>query len=205
MQLVACEGCRRHVSIGERACPFCGVPTDTASRRVRPLLGKVSRAAVFAAGASATACWTANTPATTSGSGGGGGTTITNHGSAAQVDGFEVPAPSTGFASMGGICTDSANGQPLADANVRIYPDSGPGARMVKSDAQGRWVAKDLAPGKYSIQMVAPGDPGRMAPPAQYVELKAGDAKRVDGTVLVQDWSNMPMPYGAPPSRRRVV
>jgi hypothetical protein len=45
--------CRRHVAIGERACPFCRAELEVASPR-EGKLGRVSRAAVFAGAALAT-------------------------------------------------------------------------------------------------------------------------------------------------------
>jgi hypothetical protein len=48
-----CSGCRRHVSIAERVCPFCSAELALASPR-DPLLGRMSRAAVFAGAALAT-------------------------------------------------------------------------------------------------------------------------------------------------------
>jgi hypothetical protein len=62
-----------------------------------------------------------------------------------------------------------------------------------------------MPPGEWNVRFWAAGDPQRMAPPSQFVTLKAGDVKRIDGNVDNRDWSNIPMPYGAPPSRRRVV
>lgn len=51
-----CSGCRRHVAIGERVCPFCSAALAAAVPR-DPLLGRMSRAAVFAGAALAsTAC-----------------------------------------------------------------------------------------------------------------------------------------------------
>ena len=51
-----CSGCRRHVSIAERVCPFCAAPLAAVSPR-DPLVGRLSRAAVFAGAALAsTAC-----------------------------------------------------------------------------------------------------------------------------------------------------
>lgn len=51
-----CSGCRRHVSIAERVCPFCAAPLAAVSPR-DPLIGRLSRAAVFAGAALAsTAC-----------------------------------------------------------------------------------------------------------------------------------------------------
>jgi hypothetical protein len=165
-----------------------------------PLLGKVGRAAIFA---SASACWTSTTsgPPNTPVRNG-----VASEGSgSAQTDEVLIPAPGTGFASIGGIATDSATGQPLANVNIQIYPESGQGTQWAKSDAQGHYAVTDLPPGKYGLQFKGPGDPGRMAPETHYVELRAGDRKRLDAPVDNRDWSNIPMPYGAPPMRRRVV
>lgn len=48
-ELAPCPGCRRHVVVGERSCPFCAhaLPPQRAQRV--SLTGRVSRAAVFAA------------------------------------------------------------------------------------------------------------------------------------------------------------
>jgi hypothetical protein len=55
-ELRPCEGCRRHVSVSDAACPFCG----TAREVIEPVatrFGRASRAAVFAGAALAsTAC-----------------------------------------------------------------------------------------------------------------------------------------------------
>lgn len=51
-----CSGCRRHVALDERVCPFCEAPLAAVSPK-DPLLGRMSRAAVFAGAALAsTAC-----------------------------------------------------------------------------------------------------------------------------------------------------
>lgn len=51
-----CSGCRRHVSIAERVCPFCAAPLAAAAPRDprHQVLGRLSRAAVFAGAALAT-------------------------------------------------------------------------------------------------------------------------------------------------------
>lgn len=58
MNLRPCSGCNRHVALGETACPFCGVTLEATSPARDPLT-RLSRAAIFVAGAAAaTACWT---------------------------------------------------------------------------------------------------------------------------------------------------
>lgn len=54
MQLQPCAGCQRHVEITESACPFCGRGLAVQPPR-SSTLGRVSRAAVFAGAALATA------------------------------------------------------------------------------------------------------------------------------------------------------
>jgi hypothetical protein len=176
------------------------------SRLARPLLGTVSRAAVFAVGASTAACWTSSSPATANTTTGGGGD-LSNKGSGQQAPGDDLlaPAPATGFAAIYGKCTDSATGQPLAGTRVELIAGVGAGRKGTTCDAQGRYVVNDLPPGQWNVRFWGPRDAGRMAPPSQLIEVQAGDSKRIDGAANNQDWSNVPMPYGAPPQRRRVV
>jgi hypothetical protein len=60
VQFWPCPGCSRHVKRGDALCPFCGA---TASIEISPrptIAGRLSRAALFAAGAVGTALATAN-------------------------------------------------------------------------------------------------------------------------------------------------
>jgi hypothetical protein len=204
MQLVPCGVCCRHVVASERACPFCGekMGSDPISRGV---LGRVSRAAVFGVGATTAACWTSSSPATTNTTGGGSQTVSNKSGGGEDADRFEVPAPQAGMASIAGVCRDAANGQPLAGARVEMIAGVGAGRKDAVTDSQGRYAVTDVPPGEWNVRFWPPNDPGRMAPASQFLTVKAGDAKRIDGTVQIVDWSNVPMPYGAPPQRRRVV
>ena len=52
-ELRPCTECRRHVSIDERVCPFCRAEL-IAALPTRVMLGRASRAAVFASAALAT-------------------------------------------------------------------------------------------------------------------------------------------------------
>jgi hypothetical protein len=54
MQLEPCAGCQRHIATTETACPFCGHSLAPQGPR-SSALGRVSRAAVFAGAALATA------------------------------------------------------------------------------------------------------------------------------------------------------
>lgn len=199
MQLQVCGECRRHVVANEIACPFCGAAIERGTP-TRARLGKVTRAAVFA---SLSACWSSS-PAPTTPTGGG---TVSNRGagSGSQTDDITIPTPQPGMASIGGICLDSATGQPLAGVNVEIIPGVGADKRGTKSDSRGRYAVDNLPPGDWNVRFWGPRDAQRMAPPSQFVTLEAGDTRRIDGNVDNRDWSNVPMPYGAPPARRRVV
>ncbi len=53
-ELRPCDGCRRHVSIEDRACPFCGAAREPEGSSGGVTLGRLSRAAVFAGAALAT-------------------------------------------------------------------------------------------------------------------------------------------------------
>jgi hypothetical protein len=62
MQLRPCLACKRHVAVDAASCPFCAASLATAADVIEPP-GRLSRAAVFAAGmaaiaATGSACWT---------------------------------------------------------------------------------------------------------------------------------------------------
>ena len=70
MQLRPCTACNRHVAIEATSCPFCAAALGVGSPAIDP--ARLSRAAIFVAGAAAAAlgaaslggCWTnKNTPA----------------------------------------------------------------------------------------------------------------------------------------------
>src|ERR1044071_5628727 len=85
--LKVCVGCRRHVAIDERSCPFCGAAQSTAAP-TSSLLGRASRAAVFAGAALATTACGGKKPKADN---------VQNHDNqAAQVDaGVETPPDKT--------------------------------------------------------------------------------------------------------------
>jgi hypothetical protein len=88
--LSPCSYCHRHIEAGAADCPFCGARSERAAAVARPAgSGRLSRAAVFAAGATlvgmAAACSSSTTGADggtgTAGAGGAGGT-VSPHGGA---------------------------------------------------------------------------------------------------------------------------
>ena len=50
-QFWPCPGCSRHVKRGDTSCPFCGATASVDVGPTRVLAGRLSRAALFAAGA----------------------------------------------------------------------------------------------------------------------------------------------------------
>jgi hypothetical protein len=51
VQFWPCPGCSRHVKGGDAVCPFCGATARVQSSPTRTIAGRLSRAALFAAGA----------------------------------------------------------------------------------------------------------------------------------------------------------
>jgi hypothetical protein len=49
-QFWPCPGCSRHVKKGDATCPFCGATASIEGGPKRVLAGRLSRAALFAAG-----------------------------------------------------------------------------------------------------------------------------------------------------------
>jgi hypothetical protein len=60
VQFWPCPGCSRHVKRGDPVCPFCGATASLESGPTRVLVGRLSRAAIFAAGAMGAAVATTN-------------------------------------------------------------------------------------------------------------------------------------------------
>lgn len=54
--LAPCTGCRRHVRMSESACPFCGALPSAAASEVAGPMGRMSRAALLAAGLAIAGC-----------------------------------------------------------------------------------------------------------------------------------------------------
>jgi hypothetical protein len=74
-ELRPCEGCRRHVSVTDAACPFCGTAREVAEP-VAARFGRASRAAVFAGAALASTACGGKKPAAQ---------TVDNHANEAEV------------------------------------------------------------------------------------------------------------------------
>lgn len=195
MNLRPCEACSRHVRVEEAACPFCGATLVASEPRRVTLVGRASRAMVFASATVAGACWS------------GGGKDVKQPDDIKQVETPKpvVGPPQAGKATLHGVVTDGASGQPMASWSVELVTPNGESRRAV-ADANGHYVFADLDPGEYRIVFGESSHP-RMAPPMQGASLQEGQIVQVDHAIQPTPVDNGPCckPYGAPPARRRVV
>jgi len=200
LDLHPCPSCHRHVVVDATACPFCAAALEPAEPPEVPI-GAFSRAAVFAGLALASpACWTGgNQPATTSTQ-----TTQTSTQTGTDPGAPEGNKPDVTTARVEGVVTNSRTGQALVSYAVIIRPakPGGPQARTA-TDANGHYAFAKLPAGDYQLQF---GDPMPRRPPTVVaVTLHVGELKRHDQAVFIPEPSNVPMPYGAPPARERIV
>jgi hypothetical protein len=191
MTLRPCPGCRRHVAIGELACPFCAhaLPAG-APPPPRRVLGRVSRAAVF--GAALAACDQPPAPST---------------------------PPSTPPAPAPGSAADLAELEQLLDGDPAGR--SRPSATPVDAGSVDAAVLLLAAPDDAAMPDAAPSDAERKRLAAEHerrreLSKRAHEAARrmreeelrrqKEEEVRKQvEMRHMPKPYGAPPARRRVV
>ena len=182
--MTPCPSCRRHVR--ENVCPFCGA---TVVHVASPIISmaRLTRSAVFAGASFASGCWTDKPPTTT--------TTTPVHHTAATAG------------TVRGIVIDAATGQPVNQAWIQITPnpynaEDHDRNKDAMTDAAGRY-SIELPPGDYRIAVQSAD---RRQPRSEHlVTVQAGDALSVDFQISVAPTPPMPMPYGAPPARRRVV
>jgi hypothetical protein len=122
-----CTGCARHIRVSEAACPFCGVEPSAALRAspapVAPR-GRLTRAAIFALGASTAAV----------GTGCGAQASDTSHvedsGTSADASGFDAQGGALygGFPigeDAGPAMDDAAYGAPPFDAGSQFDAQGG--------------------------------------------------------------------------------
>jgi hypothetical protein len=180
-ELRPCRACKRHVAARDATCPFCGERRDGAAPP--RLLGRSSRAAVFASATLASACWTgSSSPRTTP---------------IEQTASSDQPAPD----SIRGVTRDTRTNTPMAGVFVRV---AGPAQRKTKSNSEGRFAFDQLPPGKYMLYYQAPHHRSEL-----WMEVvldgKAGQIVEVP-IYFPSPYDNACCtPYGAPPARRRIV
>jgi hypothetical protein len=145
---------------------------------------------VFAGATLAGACWTSSAPRTTP----------------VEQDRRVVETKESAIAagSIRGFVRDGATGAPLAGIAVMLHGDDGRAMRGI-SDENGEYVFAGLPPGTYTITY-QPNHP-RHAPTNVTVTLTGDTGQRADLSIFVPapQQHNIPMPYGAPPARRRIV
>ena len=199
MQLRPCAQCRRHVDLTETACPFCHAALEPVAPRSVHVAGRLSRAAVFA-GATLTsaaltgACWTGSAPPTT--------TPVDDTQTQGPVEANPAAIPA---GTIRGVVRNHATAAPVIGVRVMLRADATGALMQGLTDEHGEYVFSGLAPGSYTITN-QPNHP-RQAPVQISVELPADTGARGDFAIAVPapNHSNIPMPYGAPPARRRVV
>ncbi|MEO8704215.1 MAG: carboxypeptidase-like regulatory domain-containing protein [Kofleriaceae bacterium] len=191
MSLHPCPSCRRHVAEIERVCPFCGAAVGAIASPTSP--SKLTRAAIFASTAlAAPACWSSKAAPTD---------TTHEHGSADRTQVTPVPDPDAGLGTIVVTVVDG-NHAPVPGRQVRLV-----GAEIpeIATDARGVATFPNVPPGSYQVES-HDGHP-RHSPTVITVAVKAGEVAASTLTVYIAPYNpnQTPMPYGAPPSRRRVV
>lgn len=187
--MTPCPACSRHVR--DTTCPFCGAAVATAAPR-SVFAGAVTRAALFSALAG---CWTGNPPAEQT-------TTVEHKTETHEQTKPERPATGT----IEGTVTDSNSGAPVSYAQVTIVETNA----VAQTDAQGNYKFVGVASGNYTIRVQARGNNPRQGGAFAQANVVLGDTgARADVSVAMPVYhynpNQTPMPYGAPPARKRVV
>ncbi|HSD87984.1 MAG TPA: carboxypeptidase-like regulatory domain-containing protein [Kofleriaceae bacterium] len=195
--MTPCTSCHRHVAIDEPACPFCGVAITPAAPRPIIAVARLTRSAVFAGASLASGCFIERAPPP------------------AAPPQEQAPPPvradnSRSAPSIGtirGVVSSIATGQPVEQIWIQITPnpyhaEDHARNKDVMTDGRGAYTI-DLPPGNYRLS-VRNGD-RRQPPPDRLVTLRTGESLNVDFTITVAPPAAVPMPYGAPPRRRRLA
>jgi len=217
VMLRACSQCRRHFA-AEPACPFCGAPARAPlPPRVLPA-GRRSRAAVFAGGLLA-GCYTSNPPPRY-GDGPAPPTAaqpqppppspppVDEHATGSQqlADPAAALPPPVATGTIEGLVTEVGSSAPLANVTVRVRAVAHrqgmpPAMRATQTDGNGRYSFARLPAGDYVLTIGT----GRYQTIERRVTLQPNKVETVDAATDRYVPTNMPMPYGAPPARTRVV
>jgi hypothetical protein len=208
MEFAPCPACHRHVRVSpaeseiEPACPFCAAAIRDAQPVHRSLVGRASRAAVFASAATLAGCYTSSTtqgppppPPDPN-----GGVYEPDPGDAR----FAKP-PQSDRGAISGVLKNPDGRTPAANHPITLH--GGNEHRDTTTDARGAYAFGDLPPGSYTITFQPSYHP-RQAPAMAQVEVIAGTNTRVDFAlhpVPPPDRGPCCKPYGAPPARRRIV
>lgn len=197
MNLQPCSSCRRHVADREHACPFCGAPLTTAPAPSAPK--RLTRAAIFASTVLAVpACWSSSAPKQTP-------IDNTSAGSGSGQAADDVPSPKAGTGTIIITVVDSNTGNAVPGRWVRLVGGQSPANQQVATDADGNATFANVPPGTYQAQS-HDGNP-RHSPSSLTVRVEPDEVSQQTMTVSIPTYNshNVPMPYGAPPARRRIV
>jgi hypothetical protein len=217
-ELAPCPRCRRHIAVETVACPFCRGATQRSG--VGKLLehgARLSRAAVFGGAA---ACYTTTAPAPVPPppppppNDPGPQDTAPPVEPPPPVDsqpqdaGFSKPPPGTSSGALEGRLFNRNTQRGIAGVPVTASPESGGAQITTKTDANGNFAFANLPIGMYLVMLEFYEHP-RKGPLQSRVNVSAGSVARTEFNVTPyvppSNPSNIPMPYGAPPARRRVT
>lgn len=184
MTLQPCASCRRHIASDARCCPFCGdAVIALAVASPRRTVGRLSRAAVFAGLAG---CWTGSQSAV----------------EPPPPPPGDTPTIPTQRSSFEGTVTELGSNVPLRYATVELRDATGV-LTSVNTDEEGRYRFTDIPPGEYHV--VVRYSTGSESGTAQQAVTVRDEPDEYNIAVPVNRPAPMPMPYGAPPARRRIV
>jgi hypothetical protein len=228
MELVPCASCRRHVAVGERACPFCGSACTRAAATRPRLGGRFSRAAVFA-GATLAGCQprppdvqgpppddtqrVAATPPVDAALPAPVPADAPPPPAPPPADAAPVAPPvATATATIRGVVR-TTRGVPIPGVRVHAQgPDRA--TSDARTDQAGTFTLRDLAAGVYRVTFEwehGVSNP-RHVPPREQRLIKVVAGGTEDVVVRFEEPAPVPIdpgpcckPYGAPPARRRVV
>ena len=197
-----CPGCRRHVG-DEVACPFCGIALPAAPAARALAAGRFSRAAVFAGATlvgSGAGCWTNSSERETT-------TTVEHHDEGSAVEQHHVKdivQPVAKGGRLEGTLTDTGSGNPVPYIQIQLVPVAGGKPLTVSTDQNGHYQFDDVTPGDYKLLWDITGNP-RRSPRVMMTKIAEGAQIKLDLTVSYPPAHMQPMPYGAPPARKRIV
>jgi 5-hydroxyisourate hydrolase-like protein (transthyretin family) len=203
--LQPCPSCNRHVA-DEAACPFCGAALPASASPPATLPGRFSRAAVFA-GATLAGCWTGgDEPRTTP-------IEHHDHDASKQTDKHDKhdkrEAEVTGEhrpSRIEGTLTDTVSGQPAASIEIHLVNTATRAERTAFTTSDGRYTFDNVEPGSYTLTW-GTNNP-RQNRSVMHTTVTEGARITLNLTIAFprqNNNSNIPMPYGAPPARYRIV
>jgi protocatechuate 3,4-dioxygenase beta subunit len=192
--------------VRETTCPFCGAAVPPPAAR-SVFAGTATRAAVFSALAG---CWTGTAPEPQQPDDHpieqpADHTTQTAH------HDHHKPPTSPGTGTIEGTVTDTNSGSPAAYAPVQLFDSTGRLAATTQTQADGRYRFVSLPPGAYHVRvMPRPMNPRVGGVMVEVLVAVSGDqTATADVQVAVPAYrynpNQTPMPYGAPPARKRIV